>query len=226
MSETTTAPTVAQATAEALAAEQEAAELRAAVENGDDSVTPAALAEAEQKGIFARLRIKAAKKRAAEQAEADRHKRAKATAADIRALIEQDDTDDIAAKVTAAVDALTALYSTTEARRLRVLEMAGRVQPIAAELERAGFHPITELRERYAVAAGHDSVTIYTPHPVGTVGVTGALAVAAVVGMAVRDAREQAKITDQMGYLSSRVETFIAQVPALRAVFNENGTAK
>ncbi|MGW0632102.1 hypothetical protein [Streptomyces sp. NPDC002758] len=219
MSETTTtAPTVAEA-------EAVAAELRAAVENGDDTVTPAALAEAEQAGVFARLRIKAAKKRAANQAEADRHARAEAVAADVRDLVENDDPDDIAAKVTAAVDAIAALYAATEARR-RVLEMAGRVHPIANELEVAGFHPVTELRKRYAIAADHDSVAIYNPEPLGTVGVAPALAVAAVVGMAVRDSGEQAKISDQMSYLSSRVETFVAQVPALRAIFNEDGTAK
>ncbi|MGC5007451.1 hypothetical protein [Streptomyces sp. DT203] len=217
---------LATAEAEKTEAEELAAALADKVRAGDDTVKPKDITAARELAEFADLRITAARRKLAAAEEADRHARAEAVAADVRALVEDDDPDDIAAKVTAAVDAIKAVYAVTEARRLRVLEMAGRVRSLANELEVAGFHPVTELRKRYAIGADHDSVAIHNPEPLGTVGVTPALAVAAAVGMAVRDSGEQAKISDQMSYLSSRVEAFVAQVPALRAVFNEDGSAK
>ncbi|MGI5512749.1 hypothetical protein [Streptomyces sp. CA-106131] len=217
---------LATAEAEKTEAEELAAALADKVRAGDDTVKPKDLTAARELAEFADLRITAARRKLAAAEEADRHARAEAVAADVRDLVENDDPDDIAAKVAAAVEANRALYEATEARRVRVLGMAGRVQSLAGELEAAGFHPVTDMRTRYAITADHDSVSIYNPEPLGTVGVTGALAVAAVVGMAVRDSGEQARISEQMSYLSSRVETFVRQVPALRAVFNEDGSAK
>ncbi|MFE7237916.1 hypothetical protein [Streptomyces sp. NPDC057580] len=217
---------LAAAEAEKTEAEELAAAVAEKVRAGDDTVTPKDLTAARELAEFADLRITAARRKLATAEEADRHARAEAVAADVRALVENDDPDDIAAKTAAAVDALAALHAATEARRLRVLEMAGRVHPIANELEVAGFHPVTELRKRYAIGADHDSVAIYNPEPLGTVAVAPALAIAAAVGIAVRDNGEQAKISDQMSYLSSRVEAFVRQVPALRAIFNEDGSAK
>jgi hypothetical protein len=230
MTETPTTEQARDALATAETEKTEAEELAAAladkVRAGDDSVKPKDITAARELAEFADLRITAARRKLAAAEEAERHARAEAVAADVRDLLNNEDPDDIAAKVTAAVEAVAALHSATEARRLRVLEMSGRVRFIANELEVAGFHPVTELQKRYGISADHDSVAICEPEPIGTVGVTPALAIAAVVGMAVRDNGEQAKISEQMSYLSSRVETFVAQVPALRAIFNKDGSTK
>ncbi|MEU2115215.1 hypothetical protein ABZ567_06080 [Streptomyces sp. NPDC016459] len=81
------------------------------------------------------------------------------------------------------------------------------------------------MPRRYGIAASHDSVSVYKPERLaGCVGVSPALAVAAAIGLAVRDNGDQAKISDQMTYLSSRVDTLLTQVPAVRAAIE--GTAK
>ncbi|MGW7706328.1 hypothetical protein [Streptomyces sp. NPDC054771] len=214
-------PTVAQAEAEAVATEQKAAELRAAVENGDDTVTPAQLAEAEQKGVFARLRIKAAQKREAAQSEADRHARAEQVAADARTLAEQDDPEDLAVKMRAAVDALAALYTAADSRHARIRDMVARVDVIRTEAERAG---ISDVRARYGVGRGvisdELSVAVGRTNPMTLRTVTPADAIAAAVGLGLpQDDRYAAPpVVEACKYLQHRPRQVFERVPAVRAV--------
>ncbi|MFE0727058.1 hypothetical protein ACFW2X_02185 [Streptomyces antibioticus] len=161
MAETTTAElTVAQAEAAALAAEQAAADLRAAVENGDPVITPTALAEAEQKSVFARLRITAARRNEAAQADADRHARAQAVAADARALAEQDDPAELAAAARALADAAGTLARLADARQDRFRAMGDKLGRVAEELALAGIDPL-QIRNLYGVRGDRDTVTVY-----------------------------------------------------------------
>ncbi|GAB1329862.1 hypothetical protein [Streptomyces sennicomposti] len=222
MAETTTAElTVAEAEAAALAAEQEAAGLRTAVENGDPDVTPAQLAEAEQKSLFARLRIKAAHKREAAQAEADRHARAEAVASEARTLAEQDDPDDLAVKMRAAVDALTAVHTAAAARHDRIRDMANRVDVIRDEALRAG---IADPRRHYGVGrgvmAGEVSVMVGKTDPIAVRSVSPEDAIAAVVGLAVTgDAVALKAATEACQHAAHQADKVRRDVPALHDAF-------
>lgn len=214
--DTFTRPTVEQAEADAVAAEAAAAELRAAVEDGDDTVTPAALAEAEQVGMFARLRITAARRRADADAEADRHARADAVAAEVRRMVEVEDPEGVAEAIRAASDALAALYDATAARRARVLSMAGRVQTIQAEALVVGIEQ-AEFGRTYGVAADADSVTSYRPSRVAATATRPEHALAAAVGLIAPSPAHEALVTEAMGMLEARVETVGREVPAMAA---------
>ncbi|MEV8065281.1 hypothetical protein AB0P32_03890 [Streptomyces sp. NPDC085995] len=222
MAETATAElTAVEAEAAALAAEQEAADLRAAVENGDPDITPAALAEAEQRGVFARLRIKAAQKRDAERAEADRHARAEAVATEARTLAEQDDPDDLAAKMRVAVDALAAVHAAAAARHDRIRAMANRADVIRSEALQAG---IADPRRHYGVGrgamAGEVSVMVGKTDPITVRSVSPGDAVAAVVGLAVAgDAVALKAATVACQYAAPRAEKVCRDVPAVRDAF-------
>ncbi|MFC9050064.1 hypothetical protein [Streptomyces anthocyanicus] len=206
-----TEPTAAEAEAAALAAEQHAADLRAAVENGDAAVTPAALAEAEQKGVFARLRIKAAQKRDAAQAETDRHARAEAVATDARALTEHDDAADLAVKMRAAVDALAALHATAAARHDRIRDMVNRIRVIHGEAHTAG---VLDPRARYEVGptptVGEWGLIVGTTDALTVRSVSPADAVAAAVALAVPSGD---------GTMAGRAKQVCRNVPAVGAAF-------
>lgn len=210
----TPASIVAAAEAEAVAAEQTAAELRAAVEDGDTAVTPAALAEAEQKGVFARLRIKAAQKEAAKVAEADRIARAEAVAADARALVEQDDAEDLAVKMRAAVDALAALYATAADRHARIRDMVNRVGVIRSEAERAG---VADPRGAYGVGRSPDfgevGLTVGKADPIVVRSVSPAEVVAAAVALATPKGEATPPVP------ASQANRVRARVPAVAAAF-------
>ncbi|MFD5218048.1 hypothetical protein ACFWMH_10345 [Streptomyces tendae] len=218
----TPAEITAAAEAEAEAAEQRAAELRAAVENGDTTVTPAALAEAEQVGVFARLRIKAAEKRAAAQAEADRHKRAEAVADEAAALAEQDDTEDLAVKMRTAVDALAALYATAADRHDRIKEMAGRVDVIRREAEQAG---IPDTRARYGIGrggyAGELALAVgkTTPTQVRAVSPADAVATAVALALPAGDPYAAGPVSEACTHAPARAKKVCERVPAIGAQF-------
>lgn len=216
---------LAAAEAEKTEAEELAAALADKVRAGDDTVTPKDLTAARELAEFADLRITAARRKLAAAEESDRHARAEQVAAEARALVDQEDAAEIAAKMRAAADALADLYAATAARRERVLHMSSRVRSVAAELEAAGVDSPREMRKRYGLAADHDSVSVYQPSQMGCVGVTPALAVAAAVGLAVPNNGAQAEVSEQMGYLSSRVETMLRQVPAVGAAFAAGAAA-
>jgi hypothetical protein len=211
---------LAAAEAEKTEAEQLAQALAEKVRAGDDTVTPKDLTAARELAEFADLRIAAAHRKLDAAAEQDRHQRAEQIAAEARALAEQEDADEFAVKMRAAVDALVDLYAAAGARRERILGMAERVKRIGAELEAAGIAPAHEVSKRYGVAADYDSVSCYRPRTIPCVGITPALAVAAAVGLAVGpDNGVQAAVADQVTYLSGKVDNVFAQVPAVRAEF-------
>ncbi|WP_409473119.1 hypothetical protein [Streptomyces sp. HC307] len=211
---------LAVAEAEKTEAEELAAALADKVRAGDDSVTPKDLTAARELAEFADLRITAARRKLAAAEDADRHARAEAVATEVRALVEQEDSAEFAAKMRAAVDALAALYHTTAARRQRIQGMAERVNRIGAELEIAGVAPAHEVGKRYGVAADLDSVSCYRPRAIPCVGITPALAIAAAVGLAVGpDNGDQAAVSNQVEYLSVKVDDVLRQVPAVRAEF-------
>lgn len=198
-------------------AEQRAAELRAAVENGDTTVTPAALAEAEQAGVFARLRIKAAEKKAAAQAEADRHKRAEAVA-----LAEQDDAEDLAVKMRTAVDALAALYATAAVRHSRIREMVGRVDVIRREAEQAG---IPDTRARYGIGrggyAGELALAVgkATPTQVRAISLADAVATAVALALPADDPYATGPVSEACAHAPARAKKVCERVPAIGARF-------
>ncbi|WP_269959062.1 hypothetical protein [Streptomyces mutabilis] len=217
----TPAEITAAAVAEAEQAEQHAADLRAAVENGDATITPAVLAEADQAGMFARLRIKAAEKKAAAQADTDRHRRADAIAADARALAEQDDEADLAVKMRAAVDALAAVHAAAANRHDRIKEMARRVAVIKVEAEQAG---VPDPRSRYGVGptavAGETGLIVGKTDPIAVRSVSPADAVAAVVGLAVSgDAVALKAATEACQYAAARADRVRRDVPAVGDAF-------
>ncbi|MEU0832307.1 hypothetical protein [Streptomyces sp. NPDC005969] len=210
---------LAAAEAEKTEAEELAAALTEKVRAGDESVQPADLSAARELADFAELRVAAARRKLSAAEDADRHARAEAVAAEARALVEQEDTDDIAAKMRAAVDALADLCATTAARRERIGHIAAKVRQVAADLDRAGLDSAHELPKRYGIAVSYDdSVSVYKPKMLGACPVSPALALAAAVGLAVPDNGKQAEIAEQMTYLSARVEAMLNQVPAVRAV--------
>ncbi|MFF4347845.1 hypothetical protein [Streptomyces sp. NPDC001530] len=210
---------LAAAEAEKTEAEELAAALADKVRAGDDTVTPKDLTAARELADFADLRITAARRKMAAAEDADRHARAEQVAAEVGALVEQEDSAELAAKMRAAVDALADLYAATAARRERILGMTERVKRIGAELELAGVAPAHEVGKRYGVAADHDTVWRYQPQPVACVGITPALAVAAAIGLAVPNAVDQAAVSEKVEYLSSKAEDVLRQVPAVRAEF-------
>ncbi|MEU3730298.1 hypothetical protein AB0E81_12925 [Streptomyces sp. NPDC033538] len=217
----TPAEITAAAVAEAEQAEQHAAELRAAVENGDATVTPAQLSEAQQAGVFARLRIKAAEKKAAALADADRHARADVVAADARALAEQDDEADLAVKMRAAVDALAAVHTAATARHDRIRDMARRVAVIRTEAEQAG---VPDPRTRYGVGptpmAGETGLIVGKTDPIAVRSVSPADAVAAVVGLAISgDAVALKTATVACQHAAAQADKVCRAVPAVRAAF-------
>lgn len=79
---------VAAAEQEAAEAEQLAAALEERVREGDDTVTPEQVTSQRELGRFARLRVEAARRKAARAAEAARLERCKTLAADINAYAE------------------------------------------------------------------------------------------------------------------------------------------
>ncbi|MFD7064401.1 hypothetical protein [Streptomyces sp. NPDC059906] len=209
----TLTPAEITAAAEAEQAEQHAAELRAAVENGDATITPAALAEAEQKGKFARLRIKAAEKKAAAQAEADRHKRADQVAAAARTLAEQDDSADLAAKMRTAVDALAAVHAAATNRHDRISDMVNRTTVIRNEAEQAG---VPDPRARYGVGltpmVGETGLIVGKTDPIAVRSVSPEDAVAAVVALAVPSGNAT---------MATRAAKVCRNVPAVGDVFTQ-----
>ncbi|MFG2671160.1 hypothetical protein [Streptomyces sp. NPDC048445] len=221
---TATMPTVSEAEAAARAAEQAAADMRAAVENGDTEVTPAVLAEAEQRSVFARLRIKAAAKHAAEQAEADRHARALGIKAEIRQLAETDDPAVIAAAMRAAADALAHLWAVTEQRQARITEGRERAQAVLAEAERAGI-TAAEARARYGFLVRDDSapggraVVSLSPDHVAVHEIRPAHAIAAVVGLATPDGMDQKEIASVSHAFGGHAAKVCDVSPAIRAAF-------
>ncbi|MGW9031008.1 hypothetical protein ACWGQ5_44530 [Streptomyces sp. NPDC055722] len=223
---TTTAPTptdarqaLAAALAEKTEAEQLAAALAEKIRNGDDTGKPADLATARDLAEFADLRITAAERKLNQATEADRHQRAEEVAAEVRALVEQEDSAELAAKMRAAVDALADLYAATAARRQRIIGMAERVRRIGDELELAEVAPAHEVGKRHGVAADHDTVWSCRPQSVACVGITPTLAVAAAIGLAVPDTGDQSAVSEQFTYLSSKADEVLRKVPAVRAEF-------
>ncbi|MEV0912694.1 hypothetical protein AB0I93_00080 [Streptomyces sp. NPDC049967] len=226
---TVTMPTVREAEAAAQAAEQAAANLRAAVENGDATVTPAALAEAEQTSVFARLRIKAAAKHAAEQAEADRHARALAVKAEVRQLAETDDSAVIAAAMRAAADALAHLRAVAEQRQDRFTEGRERAEAVLTEAESAGL-TVEEARVRYGFlvrgdsAPGGRAVVSLSPDHVAVHEIRPAHAIAAVVALAIPDAMDQQDIASVSHAFGAHAAKVCDVSPAIRAAFASEPT--
>lgn len=94
MPQTTAVPpakAVAAAEQEAAAAEQQLATLEERVRDGDTTVTPAAITEQREAGMFARLRVEAAHRKAVRRQQEEAARQHAAAAAQVRAEVADDD---------------------------------------------------------------------------------------------------------------------------------------
>lgn len=135
--------TVEDAEQEATEAESLATELEERVRQGDLSVTPDSIADAERLGKFARLRVEAAQRKADERRKTDARERAEEFKA---RLIEQAEAND--AEVVEAwsvlIEALRDLRAKADRRGVSVDEQVAERGQVGAELRAAGLE-LTEF---------------------------------------------------------------------------------
>ena len=136
--------TVEDAESEALEAEKLAVTLEERVRDGDESVSPDELAEAERLGKFARLRVEAAQRKATARRRASALQRGEAFVAELRDQTQREDADLVEAWVT-LVDAMRAVQAVGDARRTAVREASDRRQSFDALLRRDAGVELAEL---------------------------------------------------------------------------------
>lgn len=120
------AEAVAAAEQEAAAAEQQLATLEERVRDGDPTVTPAQLTEQREAGMFARLRVEAAHRKAVRRQQEEAARQHAAAAAQVRAEVADDDNgaDPIVAKLEAFQQAARAFLDAAQDHNGRVTRWA------------------------------------------------------------------------------------------------------